>query len=286
VVNERLEAAYAYCQQLARDHYENFPVASLLLPPEMRPHVAAVYAFARTADDYADEPGREPAERIRLLDMWEERLRAACQGAIEPGDHIFLATADTIERKRLPPQLFHDLLSAFRQDVTVHRYATWPDVLDYCRRSANPVGRLVLRIAGVDDPRTDAASDAVCTALQLANFWQDFGRDWRAGRLYVPREEMSRCGAREEDLDRERMTEEWTATLRACVERTRALFMEGRPVADAVRGRLRWELRATWLGGMRILDKIERLGYDTLHQRPTLSTHDAVALLPKLIAWT
>ena len=285
-MNERLQTAYEYCERLARDHYENFPVASLLVPAEMRPHVAAVYAFARTADDYADEPGREPAERIRLLDMWEDRLRAACQGAIEPGDHVFLATADTIVEKRLPPQLFHDLLSAFRQDVTVHRFATWSDVLDYCRRSANPVGRLVLRIAGVDDPRADAASDAVCTGLQLANFWQDLGRDWRAGRLYVPLEEVTRHGAKEEDLDRERMPDEWIATMRECVERTRALFIEGRPVADAVHGRLRWELRATWLGGMRILDKIERLGYDTLQQRPTLSRADAVILLPKLIAWT
>jgi phytoene synthase len=285
MVNGRLNAAYDYCLQLARDHYENFPVASLLLPASMRPHVAAVYAFARVADDFADEPGREPAERLRLLNDWEERLTAAEHGAVEPGDHIFLATADTMARKDLPPQLFHDLLSAFRQDVTVHRYQTWADVLDYCRRSANPVGRLVLRIAGADTAKADAASDALCTGLQLANFWQDFGRDWRAGRLYVPFEEMRLHGADEQALSRSEMTAAWTATLHACVERTRALFREGRPVADAVHGRLRWELRATWLGGWRMLDKIEAMNFDTLHRRPTLTTMDAAAMVPHLIRW-
>ena len=284
-MNGRLDAAYEYCQALARDHYENFPVASRLLPADMRPHVAAIYAFARVADDFADEPGRDPADRLRLLNDWEERLTAAEHGAVEPGDHIFVATADTIQRKQLPAQLLHDLLSAFRQDVTVHRYRAWEDVLDYCRRSANPVGRLVLRIAGIDDGQADRASDAVCTALQLANFWQDFGRDWRAGRLYVPEEEMIRHGARTEDLDREEMTRAWRSTMQACVARTRVLFQEGRPVADTVRGRLRWELRATWLGGVRTLDRIERMDFDTLHNRPTLSVTDAVAILPQLITW-
>jgi squalene synthase HpnC len=285
MVNGRLEAAYAHCQKLARDHYENFPVASWLLPAEMRPHVAAVYAFARTADDFADEPGREPAERIRLLNEWEQRLTAATQGAVEPGDHVFVAMAHTIAQKRLPPQLFHDLLSAFRQDVTVHRYQTWADVIDYCRRSANPVGRLVLRIAGIHDDRADSASDAVCTALQLTNFWQDFGRDWHAGRLYVPAEEVLAAGAREEDLAGSEMTPAWRAAMRACVGRTRALFAEGRPVADVVRGRLRWELRATWLGGVRILDEIEALNFDTLNTRPRLTVADAAAILPRLITW-
>jgi hydroxysqualene synthase len=285
VVNGRLDAAYEYCERLARDHYENFPVASLLLPAAMRPHIAAVYAFARVADDFADEPGRDAAERLRLLNEWEERLTAAEHGAVEPGDHIFLATADTLKRKQLPAQLFHDLVSAFRQDVTVHRYDAWEGVFDYCRRSANPVGRLVLRIAGIDDVRADRASDAVCTALQLANFWQDFGRDWRAGRLYVPVEEISRHGARIEDLDGGTMTTAWRSTMHACVARTRALFEEGRPVADVVAGRLRWELRATWLGGMRILDRIEGMDFDTLHNRPTLSARDVVAIVPQLIRW-
>lgn len=278
-----LSAAYAFCETMAREHYENFPVASMLLPRRMRPHIAAIYAFARTADDVADEPGLEPDERLSRLDDLDRRLDAQPRGAA--GDPIFVALFDTIERCALPVGLFRDLLSAFRQDVTVHRYATWSAVDDYCRRSANPVGRLVLRVAGVDDAAADRASDAVCTALQLANFWQDFGRDWRNGRLYVPQEEIDRHGAAMGALDQRSLPAEWTGTLRACVDRTRRLFDQGRPVADAVRGRLRWELRATWLGGVRILEKIEALGYDTLHVRPTLGAQDAAVLLPRLLFW-
>jgi squalene synthase HpnC len=286
VVDSRpaLRAAYAHCQTLAREHYENFPVASVLLPARMRPHIAAIYAFARTADDFADEDGRPACERLDLLDTWEERLREAARGAPGP-DPIFVALADTMERCDLPVQLLADLLSAFRQDVIVHRYAAWTDVLDYCRRSANPVGRLVLGVAGVRDEPTARASDAVCTALQLANFWQDFGADFRNGRLYVPAEEMMAHGASEQELHGPRLSPAWIGTMRGCVARTRALFTAGRPVADAVSGRLRWELRATWLGGVRILDRIHALGYDTLHHRPALSAADAVAIAMKVVAW-
>lgn len=279
-----LAAAYAACEKLAREHYENFPVASVLLPARMRPHIAAVYAFARTADDYADEPGRTPPERLALLDDWEGQLRDAAAG--KPASNpVFVAVADTIERCELPPALFLDLLSAFRQDVTVHRYETWRDVIDYCRRSADPVGRLVLGIAGVRDETVMLASDAVCTALQLANFWQDFGRDYRNGRIYVPRQEMRAHDASESALDGATMNPQWVSAIRACVGRTRDLFTAGRPVADAVSGRLRWELRATWLGGMRILEKIEALGYDTLTARPTLTKADAIIIAGRAIAW-
>ena len=277
--------AYAICEKLAREHYENFPVASLLLPATMRPHVAAVYAFARTADDFADEPGREPEERLRLLSDFRARLYGREVQRRTASDHIFVALRDTIERCQLPVQLFDDLLSAFEQDVGVHRYSTWHDVDDYCRRSANPVGRLVLRIAGVRDEAADRASDAVCTALQLANFWQDFGRDWRSGRLYVPTEEWRRHGASERDLDGSAMTREWVATMHACVARTRALFGAGKTVADHVTGRLRIELRATWLGGVRILDKVEALGYDTLHRRPRLTAADAAVIAARMVRW-
>jgi len=279
-------AAYAFCEQLAREHYENFPVASLLLPRRMRPHIAAIYAFARTADDFADEPGRDPAERLRLLADFRERLqRAAANERPADDDHIFIALHDTIERCRLRVQLLDDLLSAFEQDVRVSRYSTWTDVLDYCRRSANPVGRLVLGVAGIHDAAADRASDAVCTALQLANFWQDFGRDWRNGRLYVPAEESRRHGASEAGLDRPALGPEWTATIRGCVERTRALFAEGRPVADFVDGRLRLELRATWLGGVRILEKIEGMGYDTLNARPRLRAADGARIAARVVLW-
>jgi phytoene synthase len=278
---EALARAYRHCEQIARDHYENFPVASWLLPAAMRPHIAAIYAFARAADDFADEPGRHPAERLRLLDDWERQLRNAASSA----DPIFQALANTMHVHGLPRQLFEDLLSAFRQDVTTTRYASWADVLDYCRRSANPVGRLVLRVAGYDDRRLDSSSDAVCTALQLTNFWQDLDRDWRIGRVYVPSDERLRAGAREEDLAAGIMTPEWRHVMASVTERTRALFADGRGVCDGVSGRLRWELRLTWLGGSRILDKLERAGFDVFNTRPTLGIGDGAAMLRDAVLW-
>jgi hydroxysqualene synthase len=281
--------AYAYCERLAREHYENFPVASRLLPRHMRPHVAAIYAFARLADDMADEGERLAAERLADLEDWRERLHAAAGGGSTdcgPHSQVFVALGQTIAQCRLPVSLLDDLLSAFAQDVTVKRYATWADVLGYCRRSANPVGRLVLRIAGCDDPSMDAASDAVCTALQLTNFWQDFAVDWRKGRLYVPEDVWRPAGAREADLDARRLTREWRAALEEMSRRTRALFAEGRAVCDGVGGRLRWELRATWLGGMRILDKLDASGSDVFNARPTLSAADAPWFVRRLLTWS
>jgi squalene synthase HpnC len=250
----------------------------------MRPHIAAIYAFARTADDFADQPHRDPAERLQLLNGWGEQLHQTVRG--NPGsDPVFVALGATMRQCDLPVQFFDDLLSAFRQDVTVHRYQNWEDLLDYCRRSANPVGRLVLRVARVRDPGTERASDALCTALQLANFWQDFGRDWHDGRLYVPVEEVRRAGAVERDLSGRELTAQWKNALQACVVRTRAFFDAGRPVAEAVRGRLRLELRATWLGGSRILDRIAALDYDTLAHRPTLTAADLVRIAAGAIVW-
>jgi squalene synthase HpnC len=271
---------------MALGHYENFPVASILLPRRMRPHIAAIYAFARIADDIADEPGPEPDERLRLLDDLHHQLHApAVAQHGRTASPVFVALHETIAHLRLPVPLFDDLLSAFRQDVLTNRYETWEDVLDYCRRSANPIGRLVLRVAGVENEVTDRASDAVCTALQLTNFWQDLGRDWRNGRLYVPAEEARRHAAAERGLDASAMPPEWRAAIAACVARTRGLFDQGRPVAAAVGGRLRLELRATWLGGVRVLDKIEALGCDTLHQRPKLGAADAVRIAVGVARW-
>ncbi len=262
------------------------------MPARLRPHVAAIYAFARTADDFADEPGREPAERLRLLDEWSQRLHGARvpDKSVPPDqqcppDMIFRALFDTIERFQLPVDLFADLLSAFRQDVVTPRYGSWDAVLDYCRRSANPVGRLVLRLSGYRDDALDRASDAVCTALQLTNFWQDLAIDWPRGRLYVPEEEWRAAGADPAALDRRQMTPEWTATMRVCGQRTRQLFDEGRPVCDGVTGRLRYELRATWLGGSRILDRLEAADYDVFTARPTLGTPDAIVIASKTLLW-
>jgi squalene synthase HpnC len=286
-----LQTAYGYCEQIARDHYENFPVASVLLPAPMRPHIAAVYAFARRADDFADEPGPDSAERLRLLDAWGARLDRGMPAlqdtpANTSGDDlIFVALENTIRSHQLPRSLFHDLLSAFRQDVVTTRYETWRDVLDYCRRSANPIGRLVLRIAGYDDGSLDVQSDAVCTALQLTNFWQDLAIDWSRGRLYLPQEERVRAFAREADLDRGAMTPEWRAAVKQAAHRTRELFETGRPICDAVGGRLRWELRFTWLGGVRILENLEAADFDVFRQRPALSAADAPVLGWRALRW-
>jgi phytoene synthase len=280
-----VRAAYAECERLARAHYENFPVASWLLPPRMRPHVAAVYAFARTADDFADEGQRTADERLRLLDDWQHRLHA-CVRRDHPDDRVFLALGTTIRDCNLPVSLFDDLLSAFRQDITTHRYATWSGVVDYCRRSANPVGRLVLRIAGYGDARLDRSSDAFCTALQLTNFWQDFDRDWQKGRLYVPLDDVRAENAQFRDLDDRRLTEDWRRVLRRVAARTRDLFDAGREVCDLVDGRLRHELRVTWLGGTQILDRLEQRGYDVFTSRPTLGVTDAPALLWRTLAWS
>jgi hydroxysqualene synthase len=288
VVNPELAGAYAYCERLARSHYENFPVASILLPARMRAHVAAVYAFARLADDMADEGDRPAADRIADLDAWDACLNAAALGAVQRGEphaEVFLALRHTIEECRLPVQLLHDLISAFRQDVAVKRYAMWDDVMDYCRRSANPVGRLVLRIAGYDRPELDAASDAVCTALQLTNFWQDLEIDWAKGRLYVPASIWQTAGALESDLTARRLTPAWRAALNEVAGRTRVLFQTGAPVCDGVSGRLRWELRGTWLGGMRILDKLAAAGFDVFAKRPTLTAADGPSIVFGMLTW-
>ncbi len=255
----------------------------------MRPHIAAIYAFARTADDVADEPGLATEVRLQRLEDFRQRLlaRETAHTGRRRDEHdlIFLALAHTIRECKLPVSLFEDLLSAFRQDVTTKRYQTWTDVLDYCRRSANPVGRLVLRVAGYDDRSLDEASDAVCTALQLTNFWQDLERDWAIGRVYVPQDDLARANAREADLDAKQVTPEWRSVMTVMVQRTRQLFTRGRSVCDGVSGRLRWELRATWLGGTRILDKLERAEFDVFNHRPKLGTRDIPGLLRDALIW-
>jgi squalene synthase HpnC len=259
------------------------------MPKAARPHIAAIYAFARMADDFADEGQAPAAERLARLEAWQWRLQEAAQGRVADGSQdvvaVFTALADTIQRFRLEVRLFEDLLSAFGQDVVVTRYETWDDLMDYCRRSANPVGRLVLRVNGYLDPAMDARSDAICTALQLTNFWQDLAVDFSRGRLYVPREFVHRAGAGEADLAAGRWTLPWQAALRETAGRTRALFDEGRPLAGAVRGRLRYELRATWLGGCRILDRLDRVEFDVFRARPSLGWRDAAAIGWQAFRW-
>jgi phytoene synthase len=291
----KIAEAYASCERVARAHYENFPVASWLLPRHMRRHVAALYAFARAADDFADEGDLPASARVQLIDGWERRLFHAARSLdapwpTSPGEpretpQIFIALRESIRALSLPVSHFEALLSAFRQDVTVTRYRTWDQMMQYCQRSANPVGRLVLRIAGYDNPNLDAASDAMCAALQLTNFWQDLKIDFDRGRLYLPQDERERHGALERDLAEGNITVEWQHALSTAVARTRLLFDEGRYVCDGVRGRLRYELRATWLGGVRILDRLERVRFDVVRRRPTLGAGDALRIAPLVLAW-
>lgn len=269
--------AYAHCLRVARDHYENFPVASRLLPARLRPHVAAVYAFARAADDFADEGAASAGERLAELSAWRTQLERCVMGDAE--HPVFIALGDTIRRFDIPVQLFHDLLDAFEQDVRVTAYATFDDVLDYCRRSANPVGRIVLALHGLLTERTAAASDALCTGLQLANFWQDVSVDARKPRVYIPEEDLVAIGALRDDILAGRSTDALRSVIRFEVERTRRYFQASVPLFGMVPLRLRLELRAIWHGGMRILDAIERTECDTTERRPVLGGADRLLIL-------
>jgi squalene synthase HpnC len=277
-----VEEAFAFCEARVRAHYENFPVG-LWVPRDKRPYVHALYAYARAADDFADEPMYD-GMRKEKLDQWEERLHGAYEGRGE--DPIFIALAETVRRLDIPKPLLLDLLSAFRQDTVKLRYETWDELLDYCRRSANPVGRLVLIVFGYRDDALFGLSDSICTALQLANHWQDFAVDLRRGRIYAPRELMDRFGVKEWDLNASRVTPEFRALMGELVARTRALFAAGRPLCDRVGRDLRFELRLTWLGGSSILDAIERAGHDVFRRRPRHGMVAKAALAWRAWRWS
>lgn len=259
-----LEDAFAFCRARARSHYENFPVG-LFVPRDKQPYVHAIYAFARAADDFADER-RYEGHRAQKLAEWEARLAACYRGQAE--DPIFMALGETVRRLDIPKALLSDLLSAFRQDTVKNRYETWDELLDYCRRSADPVGRLVLLVFGYRDEALFALSDPICTGLQLANHWQDLAVDLRKDRVYVPRELLARHGVGEWDLNAGTVDERFRGLMAELVARARALFEEGRPLCDRVGRDLRFEMRLTWLGGTRILDRIEAVGGDVFRRRP------------------
>ncbi len=277
-----LSEAQRYCARLARRHYENFPVASLLLPASIRPAVQAIYAFARIADDFADEE-RHEGERLARLDEWGRMLEDCRRGR---ADHpVFIALRDSVRRFDLPAGPFRDLLEAFRLDCVRSRYESFEDLLGYCRLSANPVGRLVLHLHGCRDPALLARSDDLCTALQLANHWQDVALDLAKDRIYLPARDRSACGVTEDDLRRGEITDGFRALMRIMIGRARERFAAGRPLCSAVTGRLRWELRLTWLGGSRILDAIEGADYDVFRRRPRLRAVDAPGLIRRALAW-
>jgi hydroxysqualene synthase len=269
--------AFQYCERLARDHYENFPVASLMVPKEKRPHVYAIYSFARIADDYADEPGLTPAERIDSIAVWEEQLIDAYRGhAHHP---VFVALQETVDHFEIPIELFQSLLKAFRSDVTTHRYETFENVLEYCENSANPIGRLMLLLFNYRSETTMELSDSICTALQLTNFWQDVSVDLKKDRVYIPLDDIREFGYSEEELLGLRCSQAFKDLMCYQVERTEQMFQEGKPLLADVGRDLRMELKMTWKGGMRILKKIEQQDYDVLARRPSLSTLEKSAIL-------
>ncbi len=276
-----IDESFAHCEQLAHAHYENFPVGSLLIPKVKRQHVYSIYAFARTADDFADEGEYEPAIRLRQLNEWQTQLDECYAGrATHP---IFIALAHTVKELQIEKSLLSDLLSAFKQDVAKRRYANFSEVLDYCTRSAHPVGRLILRLFDYRQPKLDELSDAICTALQLTNFWQDLAVDILKDRIYLPEDEMAAANLTINDLRSRDASPALRQLIKFQVARTRELFERGKPLPDLVKGRLAVELRLTWNSGLRILELIEQQQFDTLARRPKLNTVDKFRLLTRAL---
>ena len=271
-----LASATRYCGQLARRRYENFIVVTRFLPAALRPHFHHVYAYCRWSDDLADENG-DTGVSLELLDWWDAELQACLENRVR--HPVFIALRETIDRFEIPITPFRDLLTAFRQDQAVTRYRTYADLLEYCRYSANPVGRLVLYLCGYRDSERQALSDATCTALQLANFWQDVRVDLEKGRIYLPLEDLDRYHYAEADLEAGVVDERFRGLMAYQVERTRALFDEGLGLSEMVDGRVGLDIELFNRCGAALLDRIERRRYDVLTQRPTLSSARKTDLL-------
>lgn len=262
------------------DHYENFPVASWLCPPELRPPIVAIYRFARCADDIADEGDATPEERLADLAAFRaDLLKIAAGRPPSPRwPEVFEPLSRALAEHHLPVSLLDDLLDAFAQDAAQKRYADRAELLDYCRRSANPIGRLLLQLYGIDDPNALARSDAICSALQLANFWQDLGVDAARGRLYVPAVDARRHDVGIAELLERRDSDRVHALVADLVAWARELMRSGAPLVHAIDGRAGWELRFVVQGGLRVLEKIDRLGGATLVERPSIGAADAPVL--------
>src|SRR5216110_3583934 len=274
------EEGRAYTRWLATHHYENFHVVSFLLPRRLHQDFYNVYAYCRWADDLGDEV-RDAARALELLDWWERELDACYEG--KPAHPVFVALRETIVAKDIPKQPFADLLKAFRQDQTVKRYPNWDAVLGYCRYSANPVGRLALYLCGYRDEQRQRLSDATCTALQLANFWQDVARDLDKGRIYIPLDVAAQHGVNESEIVNRQFSDRYVALMKDLTARTRRLFAEGYPLAKMVDGRLGIDLEMFSRGGVAVLDAIEASGCDTLNHRPSIGKGKQVRLLGRVV---
>ncbi len=282
-----LEEARAYCRQLARMHYENFSVATWFLPARLRQHFYNLYAYCRISDDLGDEVG-DRQQSLALLDQWESELNATYDrlaqptpvtAPIAPRHPVFVALRETIRELDIPRQPFADLLIAFRQDQRVSRYETFEDILAYCHYSANPVGRLVLYLCGYRDAERQQLSDYTCTALQLANFWQDVAVDYAKGRIYLPLQDLRRFGVREEVIASLHATPEFLEMMRFEVARAREWFERGLPLASKVDRELATDIELFTRGGQEILNAIERQGYDVLARRPVISKRRKLLLV-------
>lgn len=276
--SNQITEAFAHCQHIAREHYENFPVASMLLPKALRPHVSAIYAFSRAADDVADEGDISIEERLQRLDEWEQHLDDACNG--KPNGPIFVALATTIAQHSIPVQLLRDLLTAFRMDARNNGYATMDDLLFYCRHSANSIGRLMLHLFGLATPERIPYSDMICTGLQLVNFWQDISIDLPRDRVNIPRELLKSFGCPLEQLRNGIFTSNCQQMIKHLTKYAEDFLMEGSKLLPMIpHHRLRWELTLTVRGGLAIARKIRAADYNTLTVRPTLNMMDKIKLV-------
>ncbi len=276
-----IDSAYEEALEFAKNHYENFPVASFLIPKSLRKHVAIIYWFARTADDIADEGEMKPEERLKKLENFENRLTELLNGNFS--NPFELALHSTIEAKNLSQENFYNLLKAFKQDVIKKSYKDFPDLLNYCKYSANPVGRLILELNNIRNEDAFNYSDKICTALQLTNFWQDTLIDFLKGRIYYPIDEMENFGVMEKVFELKENNLNLQALVKHNVERTSQLFEEGKNLIKFLHGRLKFEIKWTIFGGEAILKKIESNDFNVLNLRPTLSKRDFLLLLLKSI---
>jgi len=270
---------YEQAMALAKSHYENFPVVSLLVPKELRKHLAVIYWFARTADDYADEGIDSSAERLKNLLNFENRLKLVLGGTFSSG--LDSALHETIKTKSLSPENFFRLLKAFKQDVTKHRYSDLNEVLDYCSNSANPVGRLVLELTGYANDETFVYSDKICTALQITNFIQDTVKDYEKGRIYYPRDEMQKFGVTEKMFEFKQNNLNFKRLIEFSVGRVLEMFAQGKPLLNLLKGRIRYEIGWTIAGGAAILNKIRKNDYNVFNSRVILSKTDYFRLFVK-----
>lgn len=275
------EKAYRFCEKLATRHYENFPVGSVLFPKKSRKYIYAIYAFARTADDIADSDKISSENKLKHLNDLENKLTRICNNE-SVNDEIFIALKDTMNTLKIPAKEFRDLLTAFKQDSVKQKYEEFDELIEYSKYSANPIGHLVLYVSGIDDKKLFRLSDNVCTALQLANFWQDVSVDLNMGRVYIPHKEMIKYNYNYNLLNDRIENNDLLNLIKSLVDKTKELFVNGKELDRHLHGRLKYEFRTMYRGGMSILQKIEKMEYKVLSKRVTVNTSDKFKLLLKI----